>query len=337
MYFFVLALPGRFGEWCDTLTARLAERMLGPTETMSANTLEEMARNVMRSGASQAVISSRQPGGLMGAALLATGRNFVVAIDDPRLALADLVLGRGTPLAAAVQQVASSCAAIANYLAAPGAMKLTHVGEGHQSRMIAGMIARHLGMTLDEAAIGETVEEVAATGLAPDRSAGLGWWDRLQGDDRRLAEGAIAPLVSYLTTGNLPPLLWERGLFFIGETGAERAAGTIDITGRARCLLHGPYVTLPPGAWSLALRLRLSRETADHEFRVEVVADSQLASGTLRSEGEGQVEVHLAFEIDGSDDHPLSIRLSTQRAAFDGAVTLLGATLVRAASDTVGL
>src|SRR3989442_371187 len=52
--------------------------------------------------------------------------------------------------------------------------------------------------------------------------------------------------------------------------------------------------------------------------------------GTLRPESEGQVKVDLAFEIDGSDDHPVSIRLSTGRAAFDGAVTLLGATLVRA-------
>jgi hypothetical protein len=337
MYFFVLALPGRFGEWCDAVTARLAERMLGPIEIMSANTLGEMALNIMRSGASQAVISSRQPGGLMGAALLEAGRNFVVAIDDPRLALADLVLGHGLPLAAAVQQVASSCAAIANYVAVPGAMKLTRVWGGDQPWMLTGTIAGHLGMTLDEAVIGKAVEDLAATGLAPDQGTDLGWWDRLRDDERRLAEGAVAPFVSYLTSGNLPPLIWERELFFVGETGAERAAGTVDITGRARCLLHGPYVTVPPGAWSLTLRLRLSREAADHEFQVEVVADSQLASGTLRREGEGPVEAHLAFEVDGLADHPLSIRLSTQRAAFDGAVTLINATLVRAALDSSSL
>jgi hypothetical protein len=257
MYLFVLALPGWFGEWCDALTARLAERMLGPTETIAANTLGEMALNVMRGGATRAVISSRQPSGLLGAALLEAGRNFVVATDDPRLALADLVLRRDTPLAAAVQQVASSCAAIANYVAAPSALKLTRV-EGSDPSRIAHLIVRHLGLMLDEAAIGEIVEDLRVTGLAPDQSAGLGWWDRLQGNERRLAEGAIAPFVSYLTTGNLPPLLWERELFFSGETGAERAADPIDITGRARCLLHGPYVTLPPGAWSLALRLPIS-------------------------------------------------------------------------------
>jgi hypothetical protein len=299
---------------------------------MSANTLGEMALNVMRSGASQAVISSRQPGGLMGAALLDAGRNFVVAVDDPRLALADLALGRSLSFPAAVQQVASSSAAIANYLSAPGAMKLTRGGD-RQLMTMARAIARHLGLTLDETAIVDTVEHLAAAGLAPDRPTDLGWWDGLQGDERRIAEGALAPFVDYLATGNLPPLIWERELFFFGETGAERVAGTIDITGRARCLLHGPYVTVPPGAWSLALRLQLSREAADHEFRVEVFSDSQLASGTIRPETEGRVEAHLAFEVDGSADHPVSIRLSTQRAAFDGAVTLLGATLVRAASS----
>jgi hypothetical protein len=252
------------------------------------------------------------------------------------LALADLVLRRGISLPAAVQQVASSCAAVANYLAAPGAMKLVPRGDG-QLVTIARAIARHLGLTLDETAIVDTVEDLAAAGLAPDRPADLGWWEGLQGDGRRIAEGALAPFIDYLATGNLPPLLWERELFFIGEAGAERAAGTVDITGRARCLLHGPHVTLPPGAWSLALRLQLSREAADHEFRVEVFADSQLASGTIRPEAEGRVEAHLAFEVDDQSDHPVAIRLSTQRAAFDGAVTLLGATLVRAASDAAGL
>lgn len=336
MYFFVLALPSRFGEWCDAVTARLAERMLGPIEIMSANNLGEMALNIMRSGASQAVISSRQPGGLLGVALVEAGRNFLVATDDPRLALAELVVGRGLPLAAAVQQVASSCAAIANYLAVPGAMKLMPGGDG-QLMTIARAIARHFGLTLDETAIVDAVEHLAAAGLAPDRPTDLGWWEGLQGDERRIAEGALAPFVDYLATGNLPPLIWERELFFFGETGAERVAGTIDITGRARCLLHGPYVTVPPGAWSLALRLQLSREAADHEFRVEVFSDSQLASGTVRPEAEGRVDAHLAFEVDGLADHPLSIRLSTQRAAFDGAVTLINATLVRAALDSSSL
>jgi hypothetical protein len=216
-------------------------------------------------------------------------------------------------------------------------MKLTRVHGGDKSRMLAGMIAGHLGMTLDEPVIAKTVKDLAATGLAPDHATDLGWWDRLRDDERRLAEGAIAPFASHLAGGNLPPLIWEPELFFLGETGAERAAGTVDITGRARCLLHGPYVTVPPGAWSLTLRLRLSREAADHEFQVEVVADSQLASGTLRREGEGPVEAHLAFEVDGLADHPLSIRLSTQRAAFDGAVTLINATLVRAALDSSSL
>jgi hypothetical protein len=337
MYFFVLALPSRFGEWCDAVTARLAEKILGPVETISANTLGEVALNVMRSGASRAVISSRQPGGLLGAALLEAGRNFVVAMDDPRLALADLVLGHGVALPAAVQQVASSCAAIANYLSAPGAMKLTRGGDGLQPVTIARAIAQHLGLALDEATVVDTVEDLAAAGLAVDQPAELGWWDGLQGDERRIAEGALAPFIAYLATGNLPPLIWERELFFVGDAGSGRAVGTIDITGRARCLLHGPYITVPPGAWSLTLRLRLSREAADHEFRVEVVADSQLASGNIRLEAEGPVEAHLAFEVDGSTDHPISVRVSSQRAAFDGAVTLLGATLVRAASDAAGL
>jgi hypothetical protein len=70
-----------------------------------------------------------------------------------------------------------------------------------------------------------------------------------------------------------------------------------------------------------------SREATERDFLVEVVADRQLASCTIRPQSEGSFEAHLAFTIDATTDHPIAIRFSNQRAAFDGAVGLVGATL----------
>src|SRR5438132_10849463 len=81
MFLFVIGFPGRFTAWCDAVVAGLAERSLGPTDLMHADTLEELARNVLRSGASRAVVASRQGGGRLYRALVDIGQRFIVALD----------------------------------------------------------------------------------------------------------------------------------------------------------------------------------------------------------------------------------------------------------------
>jgi hypothetical protein len=107
----------------------------------------------------------------------------------------------------------------------------------------------------------------------------------------------------------------------------HRSGGIIDVTGRARRLLDGPHITMPRGSWSLSLKLLCSRETTEHDFLLEVVADRQVASRTIRPQAEGAFEVDLPFALEATTDHPIAIRLSTQRAAFDGAVAVVEASL----------
>ena len=122
MLFFVFGLPGGFAEWCDAVTTELARHALGPTGLIRADRLEQLTLGVIATGATQAVVSSRQPGGRLRRALIDGGRNFIVALDDPRTVLAELVRGRGMPLAAATQAVSSSCAALLDHGATPGAL-----------------------------------------------------------------------------------------------------------------------------------------------------------------------------------------------------------------------
>ena len=91
---------------------------------------------------------------------------------------------------------------------------------------------------------------------------------------------------------------------------------------------------MPPGQWSLTLALLCSREALDHDFRLEVATDRPLASAIVHPAREGPFEAGLAFAIDDSSDDPVVIRLSTQRAAFDGMLTLVEASLRRRATAT---
>jgi hypothetical protein len=331
MFFFVMGLPGHFSEWCDAVAVRLAERALGPTGIIHANTLEELSLGAMRSGASRAVVASRQPGGRLRAALVENGRSFVVTTDDPRNAFAELAQEPQAVPPAAVQAIASSCAALIGYASAPGALVIAADRDGFDGVAIAAAIARHFELALSAEDIAEVVRDLEPTGLAAEQHGAGQRWNSLTAATQEMALGAISPYLGDAPDGYLSPITWARDLFFPGDQPDERATGPLDITGRARCLLHGPYIMLPAGSWSLSLTMLFSREAAEHEFLVEICTDRPLASGTIRPRQEGRAGVTVDFALGDSTEYPVAIRVSSLRAAFDGAIAMVGATLVRAA------
>jgi hypothetical protein len=332
MVLFVFALPGRFAEWCDAVTAQLARSALGPVALVHANTLQEISLGMISSGLSQAIVAARQPGGRVRAALVEAGRSLVVATDDLRIACAEVAQEEQARLPAAVQAIASSWATLMGCLSAPGALVVSADRDVFDGVAVAVAIARHFDLALSEQDIAEIVHDMQPIGVASERDQAERWWNSLPAAAQEMALGAVGPYLDNARDGHLSPITWARDLFFLGDQPNERATGPVDITGRARCLLHGPYIMLPAGSWSLSLTMLFSREAAEHEFLVEICTDRLLASGTIRPQREGSTESNLDFSLDDLTEYPIAIRVSLVRAAFDGAITMVGATLIRAAS-----
>jgi hypothetical protein len=251
-----------------------------------------------------------------------------MAADDPRLALAELVLRQGVDLAAAIQAIASSCGALMGAESLPGTLVLRARPAAAEAIASAATVAAHLGLPVDDAALPELLGNLAAGPEAGPSADEIGaWWRDLSSPEQQMITGALAPFVA-------PPLVdalsisWHRDLFFVADRPQERARQPIDITGRPRCLLEGPHIVLPPGAWSLNLTLDLSPEAADYDYLVEVSAERVMASGVLSRDAQAS-GLALGFTIDDLVDRPLSIRVSTTRAAFDGVVSIGEARLLR--------
>jgi hypothetical protein len=324
MLLFVWGFPGGFSEWCGALTAALSAAGGGPALLIAADTLRELAGGMIETGGGPAVVLSRRPGGALRAALLAAERKFVVALDDPPAALLDLVLDAGISLPEAVRQMAGSCAALAGCAELPGALVL-RADDWREPAAAAAAIARHLEIPLDEGALAGLARDFAAPRPAHDASA---WWSGLGPAERELAMGALA---AYLDpAADALSLTWSGELFVSCDHPGQRASRPVDITGRAHRLIEGPHIGLPPGQWSLTLTLSCTREAAEHEFQVDIVADRPLASGRLRPQREGSAAARIDFAIDAANEAPVAIRIATLRAAFDGAVTVAAASLVRA-------
>ncbi len=100
------------------------------------------------------------------------------------------------------------------------------------------------------------------------------------------------------------------------------ANGPIDITGRARFLIFGPYINLAPGPWLATAVVGFSAETAGVSFVIEIVAGTQLGYARVQPTGEQVIETDLQFTIDDSVNQPVEIRIISERAAFDGRLVL---------------
>jgi len=323
MIFFSIGLPSRFAEICDALTARLAEHCLGSVASGSFNSFEDIATAVIRSDAAHLVAGSRQPVVRLQTEIVGAGRPFLVALGDVRSALGDLLQRPDYDIAVATREIASSCAAMLTLTKAPGALVLPGA-HGENPVRLAAAIAGHFGFVVaptDLAAIVGAVADPDAQPLQERASA-----DGLSDHEQAIVGGALQPYVGYFAGGELEPIVWEPDLFFTNEDRADGrlrpAVRPIDVTGRARILIFGPYINLPPGAWSATIVIAFSAETAGNSFVVEVTAGVQLGYERVQPAGEQVIEINLQFTIDESISQPVEIRLISERAAFDGRLVL---------------
>ncbi len=327
MLFFVIGLPGRFAEWCEAATVRLVQHAFGPAELISADTLEEITRSLLRSDATHGVVAARDPGFRIRRALVEAGRPFVVVRDDPGASLAHLVAGRGLAIAAATRQVASSCASLISFGASPGALVLDAHRHGADRFPVVAAIARHLQLEVSDGDIADIVGSLDEGRDILDPSDTAAWWDGLDPGERAIASGALSPYLDHSPGHGLGPITWASELFFIGDRPGVTATGGVDITGRARCLLHGPHIMLPPAIWSFSVAVDVSPEAAEHSILIEAAAGGGVSRTVLRPAAAGVVEADLTLGLDELPDRRVELLLSTQRPAFAGHLTLVRVTL----------
>lgn len=325
MIFLSIGLPSRFAEWCDGIICALVRTAAGPFDLASGNTFEEIARALIKSRAPQIVIGARQPTDDLRAALLRTGRRFVVALDDPYAAFQNLVTRHGLEWNAAIRAAAGSCAAMVSCTALPGALVLRADREGRDPTAAATAIAQWLNLEIGPTAIAALVQS------QPDPSTMLtpreldGWWDGIPATDRAVADGALKGYIDHFSGAGMGQIVWARDLFLIGDDPHAAATRAIDVRGPVRNLLFGPYMTLPPGVWEATIVLAVSKEAANLNYSVEVLAGPScacLARGTIQPRGEGVCELTVEFTVAESTDQPISLRIVNLCWAFNGRLAL---------------
>jgi hypothetical protein len=301
----------------------MCEISFGSADLRSLSTLDELATAVIATTSPLLIASSRRPVVRLQVEIARAVRPILVILGDPRAALKELVEDAGVDLAQATRLIAGSCATLVSVTKLPTAL----VVSGEQSGDHAGLamqIARHFGFTLTEDDIAMVAVEHAEAVAHTAADAEIAWWNTLSTTDQAMVEGALRPYIDYFAGREIGTLVWHPGLFYTaGEGGGQEAAiKPVDITGRARCLVYGPYINLPPGDWAANIVLAFSAEAVGLGFTVEVAAGVRLAFTRVEPTHEQVINMTLLFTIEDSAIGAVEIRVFSERAAFDGRLAL---------------
>jgi len=323
MIFFSLGLPGTLSDWCDAVAHRLASEAHAGVTPASIDGLAELGLTAIRTGSPHFIGISRLPAHDLRQAQIAHRCPIVLALDDPRHALADLVLKHGLDLVSAIRTIANSCASLVRYLDYPNLLLLRPENLANDPQGVVEAICRHYGLTIPQPGFAEPAPIDFARRTRDFES----WWGGIDAADRALAEGALGTYSECFSAGSLGQIAWHRRLFFSGDAPGESPPSSIDITGRGRCLIYGPYIRIPPGAWTAHIGLGCSNEAVGTAFVVDVAAGHRLGHVSLSPKFGGVFETILPFTLEEDNPHFLEIRFFMERSTFDGRFALGTVTL----------
>ena len=325
MILFCVSLPGRFGDWCDAVIGRLAETVLGHVVATGANTAEELASELVKTDGQHFYVGSRHPSRWLREKLAENNRKVVVALDDPRYAVRDLIVRHNLELPEATRRVASSCASMTRFIGLSDAHVVSAERDWRNPAVTIAAMADHFGLVVASKDIEAIAAELAAAGLEPNSDPGESWSAQLPEPSLAVINGALAPYAEFFLGGSLGQITWGRELFL--EEHHQAASHPIDLSGPIRYLIYGPYIALPPGNWAAELLLGFSEDTVNTGFRVEVWAGSQLNTASINPPHAGVFPVNVGFVVEEANDNLAEIRVLNERAAIYGRLVLGHATL----------
>ena len=118
---------------------------------------------------------------------------------------------------------------------------------------------------------------------------------------------------------------WSPADFSLDPSHESSDASTdirIDLTGRARCLVHGPYVALPKGHWQATVRFSVDASACRHRLRFEWGPLAQFASFETSPGKPGHFAAQITHDF---DEAALSeLRLILPESSLAGFLTLEG-------------
>jgi hypothetical protein len=116
---------------------------------------------------------------------------------------------------------------------------------------------------------------------------------------------------------DLAMIEWPREMFFTASEGNSRP-GDIALIGRARHIVWGPYLHLPPGGWRVTIQFEVIENISGNEIEADVCVGMLVAAvGRTVLPAHGYFEFFLDFMV-ADPNLPIEIRVLLLKGAIEG-------------------
>ena len=121
---------------------------------------------------------------------------------------------------------------------------------------------------------------------------------------------------------------WSPAVFhYAGWKTVSDSVGVVDITGRPRLVVFGPYIFLTPGVWRATIRLGFDQDAAPKRYEIHWGSGDSYAAHEFSPGRAGLFEI--ALEHEWPRHEASEARLFLHEGAFHGQVHFHGATIER--------
>lgn len=125
-----------------------------------------------------------------------------------------------------------------------------------------------------------------------------------------------------------PRATWSPDLFnYDSRTVPGGATGQLDLTGRPRFMISGPYITMPPGQWRATYRLTFDAKGSRPRFRIDWGGQADYVSEEFVPGRAGVFEIVQDYVW--TERAVCELRVVVMEGVFDGRMTFSGAQIER--------
>lgn len=314
---------------CLRIAAALCEEHSGGADVVNAETLDTLQTGLAQRTHAGLILTGHVFEDRMQEVILTSEQPLLVVLDTGVDATRWLAAERKCDDIAAARAVTQIYAAMTPIVLSAKAIvvdarQLAAVGFPDAIAYIATTMGLHLSpMQVDTVARKIAGEGSAATGSVAEVLVRDGRLDAERGyaNAALTVDPAVAAALSGFDAllGKRPTsaFRWDGSLFLGADRGGERLGGPIDLTGRSRTLIYGPYLHVPAGRWSATSVFEVRSNRAGALVAMDVFNGTELAAARAELPDDGVFSATLSFTVD-DPRKPIEVRLSLVTSAIEG-------------------
>jgi len=265
---------------------------------------------------------------------VSAGVPIIFVADEPGDLVSFILESRSVSVEEAIRFSSQSLSALAALSESPAVWNIRKDACANRTEDQVRAIAEFFGLAPGEDQFDEIFRQLmthdrglSSVGDEIGKCVGVSHWPTecrtLDEGPRYLTERILTPYQAVLRGEPLDRVHWPAEFFFNSDNPGSLLSGPQDLTGKARFLIHGPYLHLPRGKWKARVEIEVAENLSGNQIRSDVVSGGtvRLAAITAQLPRQGVFAFEICFSVD-EPLLPLEIRIQILEGAIEGVLLL---------------